>query len=346
MLETKIKNLIKTIGPVGVDEFMTICLYDPQYGYYTTRSPIGAKGDFITAPEISQMFGEMIGVWVTSCWRELGRPKTFDLIELGPGRGTLMKDLLRVLAKSPELIAALKVKMVETNPHFRAMQANVIEGFDCEWFDNVSEALSGDAPIILIANEFLDCLPIKQFRKTENSWQEIKIILEPNGNLNFAAQNINQSPSITAKAPIGAIFELAPALPAIIEAISQALKQLGGMALFVDYGHYGGEYGDSLQALHKHEKVSPLSQIGEADLTAHVDFAAVAECAKMQAIDVNGPITQRELLLGLGIEVRANALCSANPERSREIRGALSRLIDHDQMGDLFKAIILKGTAL
>ncbi|KAF0186073.1 MAG: hypothetical protein FD163_741 [Hyphomonadaceae bacterium] len=325
---------------------MTICLYDPQFGYYTTRAPIGAKGDFITAPEISQMFGEMIGVWVTSNWYELGEPTAFHLIELGPGRGTLMKDVLRVLEKNPQLCAGLSLKMVETNPHFRAMQAEVVKGFDCQWFDGIEAALLGEAPFILIANEFLDCLPIKQFIKTDTGWHEWQVIIDENDRLNFKFADATQNPPkpVDVEAQVGTIVEIATALPAIIEAISKALRANNGMALFIDYGYFKGETGDSLQALHKHEKVWPLSHIGEADLTAHVDFAVIAETALEQQIEIIGPKTQREFLLEMGVEVRAQALCTANPARENEIKNDLSRLIDHDQMGDLFKAIVLKFT--
>jgi SAM-dependent MidA family methyltransferase len=342
-LVEKIVKLIKQIGPIGVDQFMSICLFDPENGYYINQSAIGANGDFITAPEISQVFGELIGVWIVNHWHEMGQPESFNLIELGPGRGTLMKDILRVLAKYPAICNALNIRMVEASPHFRELQRGAVKGFQTEWFDDVQSALSSDLPFILIANEFLDCLPIKQYNMADSGWREVKVYLDHDENLTFgtseAVSSVIKPPH--QEAPIGAIFEVAPSLPPLIDHVCEALTRCGGAALLIDYGHFGDEYGDSLQALHQHEKVPVLTHLGMADLTAHVDFGVIADCAFAKKILVSGPKTQREFLSELGIDIRAAALCASNPSLRSDIMGRISRLIDPDKMGELFKTIVL-----
>jgi NADH dehydrogenase [ubiquinone] 1 alpha subcomplex assembly factor 7 len=335
-LASRIAGLIQAQGPLSIAQYMTMALHDPQYGYYATRDPLGAAGDFITAPEISQVFGELLGLWTAQCWHDQGKPSPSRLMELGPGRGSLMRDALRAARLMPEFRAAIDVVMVESNPVLKAIQESALAdcGVGVNWRGRFDPA-DADRPLFLLANEFFDTLPIRQFVKTERGWCERMVTLDANGALAFALAPDAAPVSVPARGPaeIGAVYETCPSATAIVEEIARAIAQHGGAALIVDYG-YGGEagYGETLQALKAQEFAGILDAPGEADLSAHVDFAALAEAARDGGAVAYGPVNQGDFLVGLGIISRATRL--------NELE-ALDRLIQPAQMGTLFKALAI-----
>lgn len=348
-LEEQLIEIISHTGPIGIDKFMSIALYDPKKGYYINGNPIGAGGDFITAPEISQMFGEMLAIWVTSCWYFLGCPKNFCLVELGPGRGTLMKDMLRALKKVKGMPPEIYVIFVESNNNLKRAQMDTLDGHKIIWCSNLSEVskIITDKPVIFIANEFLDCLPIKQFVKINDKWCEKQIGLDKLHNLRIGlSRPIDFTPKdVDPKLPNGSIIEIAPQMEGYVQRIADIIKQNRGFAVFVDYGYDNGETGDSLQALYKHNKISPLEHIGEADITAHVDFYELSKLALKHGLEVEGPASQADFLSALGIEYRAEALQKSNPNKAKTIQSELERLINPEQMGQLFKVMVMKNIA-
>ena len=352
-VEKQIREIIGLQGPIGIDVFTQYCLYDPKHGYYINQNPIGAEGDFITAPEISQMFGEMIAKWVISCWVNLGSPAKFNLIEMGAGRGTLLKDIIRTLCKFPEITNAIKINIVESNNNLAKIQKETIENsitseksLGVFWYQDLNKLFkdNDDCPFIMIGNEFLDCLPIKQFIKTPKGWCEKLVGIGKDDKLTFglsAPMNISFEKKIK-NDDIGAIVEISRPLEAFIENVCLYLKDKKGYALFIDYGYDDYENGDTFQSLYKHEKNSPLKNIGLADLTAHVDFMELARIAFKHEIEYEGPITQAEFLTSLGIKERAQKLASLNPDKTKSILSDLHRLIGEAQMGTLFKAFAFK----
>lgn len=337
----KIIRHIKFSGPLSVADFMNICLYDKDYGYYTNQKPIGAKGDFITAPEISQIFGELIGIWVISAYHNLNSPKKFRLLELGGGRGTLLKDILRVL-KSQNLNENVQVEILEINPHLKEIQKATLCEHDIIFHDDFNSIKPDEKPIIIIANEFLDCLPIRQYIKTDKNWSE-RLIGYDGQKLYFGLGTPLLEAPIFANSndEIGTIREEAIGLESLIEKLAFLLNTASGQALLIDYGHFGDETGDSFQALMAHKKTDVLENLGQADLTAHVDFGAIEKYAIKNGLLINGPNTQRELLKALGFDARFEKLIAQNPNKKEEITNSANRLIDQSAMGDLFKAIIL-----
>lgn len=337
----KITRHIQHTGPMGIAEFMMLCLYDDEYGYYKNHKPIGADGDFITAPEISQMFGEMIGVWVISAYQNLGAPANFRLIELGAGRGTLLKDVMRVL-KSQNIDDAAQIEIVESNQELRKLQKSALETYEPIWHDEFVNIPKNEIPIILIANEFLDCFPIRQFVKLDTGWHERLIGIGEKG-LEYGLGPKLVTLPLNAKDDdkIGTIVENAIGLEGFFSNLGEIFQKTNGHALFIDYGHFGDEIGDSFQALYKHQKSNPLENLGQSDLTAHVNFAQVEQYAIANNFSINGLDTQRELLIALGIEERAKNLMQQNPSKTQEISNSLKRLIDQEAMGELFKAIII-----
>lgn len=342
---------IALTGPVSIASFMADALGHPQHGYYITRDPLGAQGDFTTAPEISQMFGEMIGVWLADCWINQGRPDPVQLVELGPGRGTLMADALRATARVPGFHAAIRLHLVETSPTLRARQAAALSGFATTWHDHFDTVPDGST--LLVANEFFDALPIRQFIRTPAGWAERKVGLNALGELAFTFDPspggalltpLHQDPRI---AP-GAIAETCPAGVAIAGEIGQRLARYGGAALIIDYGYDGPAIGDTLQALRAHKPVPVLDEPGTADLTAHVDFTALAQAALRAGANVHPgvghSVEQGTLLTSLGIATRAAALMArATPAQQADIQSALSRLTRASDMGRLFRAIAITG---
>ncbi len=328
-----IRRRIAAEGPISLSDYMAECLLHPQFGYYTTRTSIGAAGDFITAPEISQMFGELLGLWAADCWQQMGAPPRCYLVELGPGRGTLMQDALRVTRKA----APFAPLFVEASPKLRALQAQAVP--DAIWCAEIA-ALPTDAPLIVLGNEFLDALPIKQYQYQHGAWRERRIDASDDGGLHVVLSR--DAFPLAREAPEGSIWETSPASHAVIEALGAKLQAQGGVALFVDYGPAESGFGDSFQAVRGHAYADPLAAPGEADLTAHVDFQSLAQTARRAGLKPHGPIGQGELLKRLGIDLRAQQLKSrATPAQAEAIGAALHRLTADDAMGRLFQALAL-----
>ncbi|MDR3506621.1 MAG: SAM-dependent methyltransferase [Caulobacteraceae bacterium] len=343
-LAERLADQIRAGGPMTIAQFMTACLHDPLDGYYATRPALGAQGDFITAPLVSQMFGELIGLWAVETWRGLGRPSPFRLIEAGPGDGTLMADLLRAARVDPGFLAAAELWLVETSAPLRQRQVERLgaAALSPRWAGSIDEVPPG-APILLIANELLDCLPPRQFVRTATGWAERLVGLDEAGNLTFGLNPVPAGPAEGLDAPPGSMVEVCAAQAALGGAIGGRIARDGGAALLIDYGRDRFETGDTLQALMRHQKVDVLKTAGQADLTVHADFPAVLEAARREGCA--GAIrTQRDFLRDLGIEARAAALARAQPGQAPILARQLARLIDHNQMGVLFKAACLFRT--
>lgn len=340
-LKAELIRLIAEEGPMPVSRFMALCLGHPRHGYYMTRDPFGAKGDFTTAPEISQMFGEMIGLWAAQLWQAMGSPSRFDLIEIGPGRGTLMADMLRATRILPGFREAAAVHLVETSPVLRDIQAATLAGkAEPIWHERVETALEG--PAIIVANELLDALPLDQFVMTEQIWRERLVGLDGEGRLAFGLAATASDEAGPATAPPGAILEQPLAALSLVSGVASHVARQGGGALFIDYGALQSGFGDTLQAMRRHAFVDPLEEPGEADLTVHVDFARMAQAARRAGAATHGPVRQAEFLLALGLAERAQALSAkATPDQVQAIVAAFDRLTERGEtgMGDLFKVL-------
>jgi len=331
---------IRAEGPMTLADYMAACLGDPVHGYYRRADPLGRAGDFVTAPEVSQMFGELIGAWTASVWEGMGQPRPVHLVELGPGRGTLMADALRVIARTaPGFRAALDLHLVETSPALRRRQQAVLP--DAAWHAAWSEVPAG--PTILIANEFFDALPIRQLRRSAAGWQERHVAVEQE---RLAYLDLPAADPALPDAPPGTTLEINPEGRRLAGAIAARLVADGGAALVIDYGARHGQ-GDSVQAVKAHRFHDPLADPGEADLTAHVDFGALADAAREAGAAVHGPVDQGLLLTRLGITVRAATLSrKADAAGAQRIAGELRRLIHPGEMGTLFKAMAITAPAL
>jgi NADH dehydrogenase [ubiquinone] 1 alpha subcomplex assembly factor 7 len=351
-LEAELKRLIAIDGPMPLTQYMALCLTDPVHGYYVTRDPFGAGGDFTTAPEISQMFGELIGLWTASVWLQLGAPDRVHVVELGPGRGTLMADALRAARVVPGFAAAARIDLVETSPLLRRRQKAALEIFAdrMRWHQHFGD-VSG-APLIVIANEFFDALPVHQTVRTPDGWHERMVGLDRDGQLTLALHpepllgfERTLPPSLR-RAPLGAVREWRS--DELVVEIAQRVVQARGAALIIDYGEIESGLCDTLQAVGRHRHVSVLQTPGEVDLTAHVDFAALGRAAAKTGARVCGPLAQGAFLARLGINERAAALKAASPGRAREIDAGLARLTADgpDGMGDLFKVIAIADQQL
>jgi NADH dehydrogenase [ubiquinone] 1 alpha subcomplex assembly factor 7 len=336
---------IRARGPLSVARFMSLSLGHPSLGYYRRQDPLGLAGDFVTAPEVSQMFGEIVGLWLAEAWSGLGRPAPARLIELGPGRGTLMADLLRATASIESFRRSLSIHLVETSTRLRQLQADRLVGVEVEWHDELGEVPPG--PLLLVANEFFDALPVHQLVRTGQGWVERRIGLAEDGGLIFVLDDrpsplSEQIPDRDAAAA-GTVAEVSPARAALARQIGARIAASGGVALLIDYGAWTeGPTGDTLQAVRAHAACAPLACPGEADLSAHVDFRALAEAASSGGAAVYGPVPQGTFLRALGIEARALQLLGrASAEQRRELRAGLSRLTDASAMGELFKVLVL-----
>lgn len=344
-LGTRIARLIENQGPLSIAQFMTLALHDPREGYYATRDPFGRGGDFITAPEVSQIFGELLGLWIVQAWQDQGAQKPARLVELGPGRGTLMADVLRAARVAPEFLAAIDVVLIESSPTLKAVQAGRLKdaGVDIAWRSGLDETLA-DRPLFVLANEFFDALPIRQYVKTERGWCERMVTLE-NGALGFALAPVPAAglivPPERGEAEDGAVFEISTSGAAFAEEIASAIANRGGAALIVDYGHDGIGFGDTLQAVKAHEFAGLLDAPGEADLSAHVDFAALSAAAARGGAKTYGPVTQGALLERLGLKERAAQLANANPGEAAALEAAAARLMGAGEMGTLFRALAI-----
>jgi NADH dehydrogenase [ubiquinone] 1 alpha subcomplex assembly factor 7 len=345
-LEAEIRARIMRNGPISVADFMEMCLYDPQHGYYNHCTPFGAAGDFITAPEISQMFGELIGLWAADVWQSIGKPDPVALIEFGPGRGTMMADALRAARAAPEFQRAVRVHLIETSPDLQSRQRQTLSRIDdvaMHWHASIDEVPA--APSIIIANEFFDALPIRQAERRTTGWHERTVAVDAAGALMLTVAREPLSdlgprlPAAMVRAQIGEVFEWRPRKFAIEIARRAAA---GGAALIIDYGHVKSATGDTFQAVRSHRYASPLASPGLTDLTAHVDFEALGKAAQEAGARVHGPIEQGTWLKRLGIEARTAVLqANASESKRSEIAAALQRLTGTgpDQMGSLFKVI-------
>ena len=341
-LAHELRAMIEADGPMPVARYMALCLGHPQHGYYTTRDPLGAAGDFITAPEVSQMFGELVGLWCAEIWRTMGAPRRVLLVEMGPGRGTLIQDMLRAAKVLPEFRAALDVHLIETSPTLEERQRIALAqaGVPVSWNER-PESLPG-GPLLMIANEFVDALPVDQFVKADDGWHERRIGLGPDGKLVFGLDPAplpaleDKLPPRLRPAPVGAFAERRDYAP--IQEIARRIAASGGAGLVIDYGHIQTAFGDTLQAVRRHKAVDPLEDPGEADLTAHVDFEALGDAVKGLGVSPHGPVTQGNFLRRLGIGLRAERLRNSAPVHAGAIGAAVARLIDPaPAMGELFK---------
>ncbi len=336
-----IADEIAAQGPMGLDRFMALALGHPDYGYYMRGDPFGAAGDFVTAPEVSQIFGELIGLWLADRWTAMGQPPAVNLVELGPGRGTLMADCLRAMQVVPDLSAAVSVHFVETSPALRQSQAKAVP--QARWHDSFGTVPGG--PLLLIANEFFDALPIRQFLKTDDGWAERAVALQA-GDLALSDVPVTvampESHIPPDRLSVGDIVEVCPAAGDIMSAIAGRIAEVGGAALVVDYGYTEDAPGDTLQAVRRHRHVDILDMPGMADLTAHVNFRALARAAEAAGAAIAGPVTQGDFLDALGIRLRLAMLEKrAGGTRGADLRAAVRRLTAPDMMGALFKAMAI-----
>ena len=348
-LEAALVRRIRLAGPLTVADYQAEVLGHPEHGYYRRGDPFGGAGDFVTAPEISQMFGELIGLWCVDQWVRLGEPGLLRLVELGPGRGSLMADALRASRLRPAFLEALRLHLVETSPALRERQRATLHpmlpaDLAPQWHDSFPD-VPEDGALLLIANEFFDVLPIHQFLRTRDGWRERLVVVDEAGRLSWGIGPAGPALGLLGDrgpaAPEGTIAEVCPAGLALAAAVARRIVARGGAALIIDYG-YQGSSGDTLQAVRRHARHPALSEPGTADLTAQVDFTALARAAGETGAAVFGPIAQGELLSRLGIDARARILAAqAGTEQRAAIEAARRRLCDAAEMGTLFKALAI-----
>jgi hypothetical protein len=340
-LHEHIVELIKLEGPISLERFMGMALGDPRYGYYMTRDPLGAQGDFTTSPEISQMFGELIGLWCADLWLRMGQPEKLSLVELGPGRGTLMQDVLRATKNVIGLHRALTVTLVEMSPVLREKQRQTLapSGVTVQWNADIS-ALP-ELPTILLANEFFDALPVRHYQNFQGQWHQRLIGLGPDDKLMFGLARESER-ALTTQAPDGSVFEFGLIGETIMADLAAHLAQFGGAGLVIDYGHTQSGFGETLQAMKGHSFVDPLTSPGEVDITTHVNFERFGRIVQSQGAVLAGPTTQAQFLDALGIVERAARLIKgADAAQGQEIEAALVRLTEQSAtgMGRLFKVL-------
>jgi NADH dehydrogenase [ubiquinone] 1 alpha subcomplex assembly factor 7 len=346
-LAEQIDTQIRTTGPMSLSTYMSLCLSHPRHGYYAVGRPIGADGDFITAPEISQMFGELIGFFIVNLWQQMGEPKSFTLLELGPGRGTLMQDALRAASKADGFENALHLQLYESNKLLRGEQEKRLSAYSPYWASEI-DAVSED-PIFVIANEFFDALPLKQFVKTDDGWHE-RLVGLVDGQRAFG---LSPTPIADSAAPpevhgayAGEILELSPAGVDTMQRLARKVALQGGAILAMDYGYEQTQTGETLQAVKSHAFADVLETPGEADISAHVNFGVLGDAAKATGLAVAPLQRQGDLLLRLGIGERAKALARTNPSEAANIARAVERLTAPQQMGTLFKALCAHSPGL
>jgi SAM-dependent MidA family methyltransferase len=346
-LEQQIDLQIRTAGPMSVATYMGLCLTHPSKGYYKGPDPLGAKGDFVTAPEISQMFGELIGFWLVNLWQQMNEPKAFTLLELGPGRGTLMADILRVACRAPGFRDALQLRLFETNPALMAEQNARLEVYDPKWlkdFDNFD-----DGPVLIVANEFFDALPIRQFVRKAAGWHERQVgLIEGRRAFGLSPTPIPPAamPDTLADAGLDSVLEVGFAGAEVMTRLARVVSAKGGALLAIDYGYGRTQTGETLQGVRRHAFADVLEAPGETDISAHVDFAALANVARNAGLAAQPLATQGAFLTRLGIGERAATLARANAGAAADVRAAHDRLIGKDQMGELFKVFCAHSPGL
>ena len=344
-LENLIREIIVETGPMSIETYMTLALGHPLHGYYASKMPLGESGDFITAPEISQMFGELIGLWCIAVWRGMGAPRPFLLAELGPGRGSLMADAMRAARIAPNFLDALDLHLVETSEVLRQSQRAALEtlGHHPKWHRTAEELPAG--PAIILANEFFDCLPVRHFIRGKDGWHERLVGLDREGRLCFGLAP-DPDPGLTMPGEPGQVLEAGLAAARVMTQLAGRLAAQGGVLLLIDYGYDTPARGETLQAVKRHRFADPLCDPGEVDLSAHVDFRGLARAARAAGGQVHGPVPQGEWLVRLGIHERAAALRRhASKQQCAAIDSALWRLAGNgvapsaDTMARLFKVL-------
>lgn len=347
-LKRRLIGLIRATGPITVSDYFAACLFDPDHGYYTTREPFGRGGDFITAPEVSQLFGEMLALWAWQNWQAIGAPGRFAFVEIGPGRGTLMADMTRALSRigGGAFMDAASICMIEASERLTDVQRKTLAGLPAQpqWLAAIHDLPA--LPLVIIGNELFDTLPIRQYVKTATGWRERMVAVdESGGGLTFAVGTGAPDPDLlppgAADAPQGTIAEIAPARTALMDEIATRIATHGGAGLFIDYGSLESGLGDTLQAVKGHAYDPVLAHPGEADLTSHVDFAALENSAREKGLEAR-TATQGDFLLALGLLQRAGRLGAGKDGATQErIRSEVERLAGPGQMGKLFKVLAL-----
>lgn len=338
---------IRTTGPMSIATYMGLCLTHPRQGYYKGADPLGATGDFVTAPEISQMFGELVGFFFVNVWQQMGSPKAFTLLELGPGRGTLMADMLRVACRAEGFRDALDLKLFETNPSLIAEQNARLEAYGPKWIDGFDKV--GEGPLLVVANEFYDALPIRQFVRGEQGWHERMVGLT-DGKRAFGLSPTpipnSAMPESIATAGVNEVLEVGLASGEVTARLARTISTQGGVLLAIDYGYGMTQTGETLQGVRRHAYADVLEIPGETDLSAHVDFEAIGSVAGKAGLAVQPLLTQGQFLTRMGINDRAKALSAANPGSAADIAGAKARLVSPEQMGELFKVFCAASSGL
>ncbi|WP_062112035.1 class I SAM-dependent methyltransferase [Aureimonas sp. AU40] len=353
-LDRRLRETIRAEGPMRLDRFWNIALFDRDHGYYTSRDPFGEVGDFTTAPEISQMFGELLGAWLVAAWRGMGRPSPFLLCEIGPGRGTLMADILRSVGQlDRDMLRAARVRLVETSDRLAARQIERLSRFDLPIGRHRRLGELEPLPLLLVGNELLDAIAIRQIRFSGGALREREVALNDEGALELReGPPLPAVPAALARlgAPSeGAVFEFSPERDRLVADLSRHLVAHGGAAVLIDYGHAATGFGDTLQALRRHRVASVLEWVGEADITSHVDFARVLEVARGTGVPHTAASTQGAFLLALGLLERAGALGAPLDEAGRAaVTQAVHRLAGNgpSDMGELFKVAALSTLPL
>ncbi len=347
-LEARLIADISNGRPLRLDEYMRRCLYIPPYGYYRRGIPLGAEGDFITSPEISQMFGELLGLWLYERWAMMQAPAAFTLLEAGPGRGTLLADALRAIAQmrqGAQFISAAQIHLLEINRDLRPMQQAALEPYAVTFIDRLGAVPL--QPLLVVANEFLDCLPIRAFGRvkgrasnTPADFEELAVgVVE--GVLSYVRMRVDDELPVPLEDVAAEYVEISEDAEHFVRSISELIAQYRGAALLIDYGYDTYPAGPSLQAVQRHEKLSPFAAPGLSDLTALVNFPALVRVAKQAGMRVSGPVGQGRFLSQMGIDVRARQLQSQHPEQAEKVQLALSRLCKPSEMGRLFRVIAL-----
>jgi NADH dehydrogenase [ubiquinone] 1 alpha subcomplex assembly factor 7 len=356
-IESKIRALIQKKGFLPLDEVIESAMSRYSKSYYRTHQPLGEEGDFTTSPEVSQMFGEMIGVWCVDMWNQLGKPSKCNIVEYGSGLGTLMRDMLRTIQKSKEFFDSINVWIVDINPILKEKQYQILKDFgaNIKWVNGIYDV--PEVPTIIIANEFFDALPIKQYVKQKAEWKENVVVVDPmGGNLAFDVRGVKrileqQLIFEHKNAGDGAVLEESPASIKIVKAISEHIEAHKGAALIIDYGYdiaskfrKSYQYTQTLQAIKQHKYVPILPEIGEADLSSHVDFWALKNASSLSKVQIYGSISQKKLLMKCGVDIRFRNLVHKNPDMFDILNAQYNRLVGVDQMGELFKAIAITSS--